>query len=161
MLQTVIENFPNSSKVWIFQASRPFNEKDVPAIRQEIKHFANSWASHNVQLSAYGDLLHRRFIILIVDESQIGASGCSIDTSVSFIKTLEKKFGIELFDRMRFSFKKGEEIHTVSRETFRALYREGEIDDNTLVFDTLVSTKEAFEKNWLKTLSSSWHKRML
>jgi len=46
-----------------------------------------SWTAHNNQLKAKGEIRYNRFLILIVDESQAGASGCSIDKSVPFYET--------------------------------------------------------------------------
>lgn len=106
-------------------------------------------------------MLHNRFILLMVDESQADASGCSIDSSVRFLKQLQAKYGVDLFDRMAFSYKDGEEVHTVSRDKFNELYASGAINDDTLVFDTLVNTKAGFDAGWLKPLSESWHARLV
>ncbi len=117
--------------------------------------------SHNRQLKAFGDLIHRQFIVLMVDESQAGASGCSIDSSVRFIKALQAEYQLDLFDRMTFTYLEGEEVKTANRDTFSALYQAGTIDDSTLVFDTLVDNKAKFETAWIKPLGQSWHKRMV
>ncbi|MCB0558891.1 MAG: hypothetical protein H6573_16155 [Lewinellaceae bacterium] len=158
---TAYDVLPDSTRVWIYQANQPFKEEDIPVIRREAQAFAQSWISHNRQLRAHADVLHNRFIVLMVDESQADASGCSIDKSVYFLKQLQAEYGVDLFDRMAFSFKDGEEVFTVPREEFARLYQEGRINDHTLVFDTLVSTKEELDQKWLKPLSQSWHKRMV
>ena len=105
--------------------------------------------------------MHNRFVILMVDESQAGASGCSIDSSVHFLKTLQSEYGVDLFDRMVFSFKQGEEVLSLDRETFAKWYAEGKINDDTPVFDTLVNNKKDLEENWIKPLGESWHRRMV
>ena len=158
---TAYDVLPDSTRVWIYLANQPFKEEDIPVIRREAQAFAQSWISHNRQLRAHADVLHNRFIVLMVDESQADASGCSIDKSVYFLKQLQAEYGVDLFDRMAFSFKDGEEVFTVPREEFARLYQEGRINDHTLVFDTLVSTKEELDQKWLKPLSQSWHKRMV
>ena len=158
---TAYDVLPDSTRVWIYQANQPFKEEDIPVIRREAQAFAQSWISHNRQLRAHADVLHNRFIVLMVDESQADASGCSIDKSVYFLKQLQAEYGVDLFYRMAFSFKDGEEVFTVPREEFARLYQEGRINDHTLVFDTLVSTKEELDQKWLKPLSQSWHKRMV
>lgn len=155
------EALPASTRVWIYQSNSPFAEKDIKQIKSYIDQFARSWVSHNQQLSAYGDLLHDRFVILMVDESQAGASGCSIDKSVAFLKALQTEFGVDLFDRMRFSYLEDQEVQTVSRDEFARLYQEGLINDETPVFDPLVNTKGDFEENWIRPLGESWHRRMV
>ncbi|MCB9288330.1 MAG: hypothetical protein H6560_13570 [Lewinellaceae bacterium] len=152
---------PDTTRVWIYQANRPFEDNDIPEIRRKAQAFAQSWVSHNRQLRAHADVLHNRFIVLMVDENQADASGCSIDKSVYFLKQLQAEYGVNLFDRMVFSYKDGDEVFTVPREEFTRLYQEGKINDDTLVFDTLVGNKGALENEWVKPLSQSWHKRMV
>ncbi len=158
---TTYDTLPDTTRVWVYQANRPFRDEDIPAVREKVRAFAQSWVSHNRQLRAHADVLHNRFIVLMVDEGQADASGCSIDKSVYFLKQLQAEYGVNLFDRMVFSYKDGEEVITVPREEFTRLYQEGKINDDTLVFDTLVNTKGALDENWLKPLSQSWHKRMV
>ena len=97
----------------------------------------------------------------MVDERLNMASGCSIDTSVNFIRSLEKKYDLNLFDRFTFSYQKDDKIHTVPKNKFAELYESGEIDESTLVFDNLIRTKEDLVQSWLKPLGKSWHKRFV
>jgi hypothetical protein len=158
---TLPQVLPDNTRVWIYQANQPIAEDKVPQMREKIQRFVHNWVSHNQALRSHGDLLHNRFVILLVDESQAGASGCSIDSSVHFLKGLQAEYGIDLFDRMIFSFKLGEEVISLNRETFAQWYAAGKIDDNTPVFDTLVTTKKDLEENWVKPLKDSWHRRMV
>ena len=152
---------PNS-KVWIYQSAHPFNPTQSQQIQAEVSAFANQWVSHNRSLKARGVVLHNRFVVLMVDETQAGASGCSIDSSVHFMQQLEQRHQIQLFDRMRFSYKDNAgEIHTVSNLDFSQLYTEGTIGDDTIVFDTLVKTKADFDNAFEKPLKESWHQRMV
>lgn len=155
------ETLPDTTRVWIYQANRPIADEDVPEVRTQIQTFAQSWVSHNRALRSFGDLWYNRFVILLVDESRAGASGCSIDSSVHFLKGLQSAYGVDLFDRLVFSFKKGEEVISLNREEFARWYAEGKIDDDTLVFDTLVNNKKDLQENWVKPLKDSWHKRMV
>ncbi|HMN90354.1 MAG TPA: hypothetical protein PKD70_07905 [Saprospiraceae bacterium] len=152
---------PPSTRVWIYQSNQPFAAKDTTDIRQAVQTFAQQWVSHNRQLRAHADILHDRFIVLMVDESQAGASGCSIDKSVYFLKDLQAQYDVDLFDRMQFSYLDGEVVQTVSKDAFRMLYLEGKINDETPVFDTLVNNKGDFDAYFIKPLKKSWHKRMI
>ena len=152
---------PDTTRVWIYQAKAPFPTKKNYEIRQHITSFTTNWISHNNQLRAFGDLYHNQFIVLMVDESLAGASGCSIDKSVHFIKQLEQHYQVDLFDRMTFTYNDGETVKAAPRMEFAKLYAEGKINDSTLVFDNLVKTKGAFEAEWVKPLGESWHKRMV
>ncbi|MEK7254554.1 MAG: hypothetical protein AAB316_07410, partial [Bacteroidota bacterium] len=153
----------SATRLWIYQSNRSFSEAETAALRNTAARFAENWVSHNRSLRAYGDLLLNRFIVLLVDESQADASGCSIDKSVYFLKQVEREFGVDLFDRMNFAWLPStrDEVRTANRDDFSRLYQTGEITNETLVFDNLVQTKADFEKSWLKPLGKSWHKRIL
>ncbi len=155
------EHFPDTSRLWIYQSARPFSDAEVPVIREQLQQFATRWVSHQVQMKAIGEVLHNRFIVLMADESQVSAGGCSIDSSVNFLKNLQAAHHTDLFNRMVFSYLEGEEVQTVSREDFARLYAEGRINDATPVFDTLVSNKGDFDRGFVKPLGESWHKRMV
>ena len=158
---TLPDTLSNTTRLWVYQANKPFPADAVPEIRSNLQAFARQWVSHNRQLKADSDVLHDRFVILMVDESQADASGCSIDSSVHFLKKLQAEYGVDLFDRMYFSYQDGNDVHTVSREEFARRYAEGQINDHTMVFDTLVESKAAFDAGWLKPLSESWHARLV
>lgn len=151
----------STSRVWIYQANPAFTEKDLPELQAILNQFAAQWVSHSRELKAAAEVRHGRFIILMVDESQAGASGCSIDSSVRFLKQIEQKYNVTLFDRMVFAFQKNDQIHTATRDEFAELFKNGDIDETTLVFDNLVNTKMDLEQNWVKPLKESWHIRMV
>ncbi len=158
---TTYDILPDTTRVWIYQAQQALPADKIAEIRQHIANFTTSWVSHNNQLRAFGDIHHQQFIVLMVDESLAGASGCSIDKSVRFIKQIEQHYGIDLFDRMTFTYKDGEVVKSAPRMEFAELYKTGKINDETLVFDNLVKTKGDFDANWVKPLGESWHKRMV
>lgn len=155
------DQLADSSRVWIYQSSRPFTDSELPEVRTYIKQFAEQWVSHNRALRSFAEVYHNLFIVLMVDESQAGASGCSIDSSVHFLQKLGAHYQVDLFDRMTFAYKEGATVKTAQRNTFKKLYTDRTIHDKTLVFDNLVSTKSDFEQAWVKPLSESWHKRMV
>jgi hypothetical protein len=152
---------PDETRIWIYQSNRPFPPEEVSVLKDYVNRFAQNWVSHNRQLRAVGDVLFDRFIILMVDETQADASGCSIDKSVHFLKQVEQAYGVDLFDRLIFTWKEGDQVCSATRDEFSRLYAEGVISDETLVFDNLVKTKGDLEKAWLKPLGQSWHKRMI
>lgn len=149
------------SRVWIYQSSRRFTKAEVEIIRHKLREFTLDWTSHNNKLKAQGDVYYERFVVLMVDEKEAGASGCSIDKSVYFIQELEREFGVDMFDRMNFAFEKNGEIQTAHKEEFQALYQDGLINDDTIIFNNLVSSKGEFEEGWKIRLGDSWHKNFV
>lgn len=160
----------HSSKVWIYQAKNFISEEIIDDVRSDIHDFLEQWASHNNRLYTYGNVFHYRFIVLFVDERYAGASGCSIDSSVRFIKTLEEKYDMQLFDRMDVCYmeklkdEEGEDIskiHTVHLHELKLAYAENTINDQTFVFNNLVKTKGEFLSQWVTPFSESWHKKFV
>src|ERR1700749_5003601 len=97
--------FSEQSRVWIYQSDRELYEDEVKQLHEILNKFAAEWTAHNHQLKAKAEIRYNRFLILIVDESQAGASGCSIDKSVNFIKRLEQEFNIILLDRFNLAYR--------------------------------------------------------
>ena len=159
---SIIKQFTPTARVWIYAANKPFAQQDISAVQTQLNLFAKNWASHNNQLTAAGELLYNRFVVLTIDEAQMSASGCSIDSSVNFIKELGAQYNRDLFDRFRFSYiDKDGVVQTVSKDEFSDLYAKGNITDETIVFDPLVNTVAALETSFQKPLKDSWHKRFV
>ncbi len=158
---TSFEALPAHSRVWIYQSDRAFTADEINEINANVENFVDQWVSHNNKLAAFGKVFYDRFIVLMVDESKAGASGCSIDSSVRFIQSIESRYGVNLFDRLIFSFKQDDKVVSVPHNSFSQLFEEGKINENTLVFDNLVNIKDDFENLWLKPLKESWHQRMV
>lgn len=149
-----------NSRVWIYQSDRAFNPAEEASIKKELDAFTGQWHAHEHALAAKAEIKYHRFIILMVDESQVGASGCSIDKSVHFMKELEQKFNLNLFDRFNIAFRKGDEVTSCSRTEFEKLLEEGKIDENTLVFNNLVPTLADLRTSWEIPFKESWHARI-
>ena len=113
----------NSSRVWVYQSDRNLSDKEVVFIQQNLLAFCNNWKAHQEHLESSYKVLYNRFIILLVDEQQQNASGCSIDSSVNFIKEIEAEFGIDLFNRTQIAFEQKGEIVTLSIPEFKKVVK--------------------------------------
>ena len=150
---------PPDTRVWIYQCSRKLTDAEIILLNQKATEFISTWSAHDLQLKTYFELRYGIFFILMVDEKQAAASGCSIDSSVHFIQQLENIFGVSFTNRMLFAFRnKGEEISVVSKKDFEKLASEGIISDETFVFNNLVSDKSELETAWEIPFAKSWHK---
>jgi hypothetical protein len=149
-----------ASRVWVYQADRELAILEIKEVKEILKSFVERWTAHNQQLKATYEIKYNRFIVLIVDETQAGASGCSIDKSVHLMKTLEEKFQINLFDRFNIAYKTNNRVFSANKLGFENLIAEGVIDQNTTVFNNLVDTYQAYLGNWETTFKNSWHDRV-
>ncbi|MDX1477743.1 MAG: hypothetical protein R3301_08530 [Saprospiraceae bacterium] len=157
-----INTFASESRVWVYQGHKAVPADKRDAVRRVVADFATRWTSHNHQLKAYGDLLYDRFLVLVADETQAGASGCSIDTSVRFVQQLGEQLAIDFMDRLHFTYLDSDgAVHSVHKDHLPTAYQNGEVTDTTLMFDNLVRTKGDFTQRWLVPLGESWMKRFV
>ena len=155
-------NLPDRARVWIYQSSRAFNDAETADIEAFMRHFLENWASHGRELATEGALVHQRFLVFVVDETATGASGCSIDKSVGFVRDLQTQYNVDFLDRMTFAFRNStREIVFAHSDEFARLYREELIDNDTIVFNNLVQTLGEFRAKWEVRLAESWHKRFV
>lgn len=158
---TLYRSLPDEARAWIYLADQPIPNDYLPQMRQALERFATTWTSHNQLLCAYGTVLLDRFVLFAIDDTAVRASGCSVDESVRFVGFLGEQTGLNFLDRMRFAWLNGDEVCSGTREEFARRFAEGELNDATLVFDNHVRDKAAFEREWIKPLSQSWHRRMV
>jgi hypothetical protein len=152
--------FSEHSRVWIYQSDKELTDKQASGLLEILNNFAAQWTAHNHQLKAKAEIRYNRFLILIVDESQAGASGCSIDKSVNFMKQIEQEYGIHLFDRFNFAYREGEKVLSAPRHQFEELLKTGKIDNNTIVFNNLIHNLGDLESKWEVPFKDSWHPQL-
>ncbi len=158
---TEYKNLPSNSRVWIYQADRTFNQKDIDFITTKAIEFINTWTRHGDNLKGSFTIKYNQFLVLAVDESFNNVSGCSIDSSVRFIQELEKELQIDLMNKMNITFKDGENVNILKLSDFQHFAKERKITSETIVFNNMVNTKKDFENNWEIPAELSWHKRFL
>lgn len=165
MLTPVIakdSTFSPDSRVWVYTADRKLTDAESLFAQKNLDTFCQQWTAHNQALLAKAEVFENQFVILMVDESQAGASGCSIDKSVHFLEQLGEAIGADFFERMRFAWVDEQgNMQFANRPEFVAFAREGRIGTDTLVADTLVQTKAQLAEKWLIPLRESWHKRLV
>ncbi|MRX63780.1 ABC transporter ATPase [Maribacter luteus] len=152
---------PDSSKIWVFQANRSFSDSELQEIGLELDAFIEEWTTHGSDLKAGYELRYKRFIILALDQTLTSASGCSIDASVHFIQKLEKKYDVELLDKMNVSYKQGDYIAYKPLSEFKKMAKQKAVSKNTIVFNNLVTNKGEYSEHWEVPASESWHSRFM
>ncbi len=153
------ENLPEESRIWIYQSNRKFSDEEIVAIEKDLIDFLNNWSAHGSPLEASYQLKYNRFIIIAVNQEVHPATGCAIDSSVAFIQNIEKRYDVDLLDKMNVTFKTGEYIAHKPLIEFKKLAKEKSVSSNTIVFNNLVNTIEEWKENWEIPASESWHSR--
>ena len=145
-------------KIWIYQADRFFTQPELQLAQAKLAEFVKGWTAHGSQLAGTAEIKHNLFVILVVDEELAQVTGCSIDKSVRVLKELEEELNIGLFNRMLISYRDQEgNIQLVSRDVFEALCKEGEVTENTIVFNNLLQSANELSSKWEVPFKDSWH----
>lgn len=153
------ENLPEESKIWIYQSNRKFSDEEFTEIEKDLKNYLEDWSAHGISLEASYQLKYNRFIILAVNQEVQPATGCSIDDSVRFIQGLEKKYDVDLLDKMNVTFKSGDHIAHKSLAEFKKMAKEKSVSGNTIVFNNLVNDLGEYNEYWEVPAIDSWHSR--
>lgn len=154
-------NLPEQARVWVYQSSRILSAKEVEEVQKMAEPFIRDWNTHGTKMTAAFKIVHNIFLVLAVDEDYTAASGCSIDSSVRFVRTVEDKLGITLLDRMNVAYRN--EAGAISIETmpeFEASIKAGRVSPETVVFNNMVNSVGKLESDWEVPASKSWHARL-
>ena len=149
-------SFSKDSKVWVYQANRLLSIAEALEAEELITEFCKDWKSHGADVDAYGNLFFGQFLVLMADETRAGVSGCSTDSSVRFVKSLEQKFNINFFDRTNLAFVVKEKIQLLPVNQLKYAFENNFIDADTLYFNNTVLNKEQLENNWIIPVKNSW-----
>lgn len=150
------EDFNDNSRVWIYQSSRLFFISEALQMEDMLNDFVKSWNSHGDPVKGYANLFFGQFIILMADESATGVSGCSTDSSVRLIKSIEKKFNVQLFERQNLAFVVKDKVQLLPLNQLEYAVENNFINANTLYFNNTVLTKKELLEKWLIPVKESW-----
>ena len=150
------QDFAPSSRVWIYQSSRIFGLSEALAIEKMLDDFTTDWKSHGIPVKGFGTLFFGQFIVLMADEEKTGVSGCSTDSSVRLIKSIEENFKIDMFDRTSLGFVIKEKIQLLPMGQLEYAIENGFIQADTLFIDNTIQDKYALENEWFKPVNKSW-----
>ncbi len=155
------KDLPDDSKIWIYQSNRKLSDEEVSEIATKLESFLQQWTAHGSDLEAGYEIRYNRFIVFGLNQENASASGCSIDSSVYFIQSLEKEYGLDLLDKMNVTFYNGKYIAHKSLADFKKMAKARSVSKNTIVFNNLVITKADYLENWEVPAKDSWHSRFL
>ncbi|MBP7273383.1 MAG: hypothetical protein KA974_06055 [Saprospiraceae bacterium] len=154
-------DFDNQSRVWVYQLDRTLSAEETETLTQALQKFTAEWTSHNRALKAAGHVHFGRFVVLMVDETLAGASGCSIDSSVHFLQNVGQQLKVNMFDRTTVAYWQHDQLAFCSLNQLTTAYKQQQVLDSTVVFNNLVQTKEQLLTQWQTPLAESWHKRFI
>lgn len=150
-------DMPADARVWVYQSQRPLTVEEREAVRLLGDDFIAGWAAHGKKLNARFDVLYDRFIVLVVDERSAAASGCGIDESVRFIRSLAQQLDTDLLERLNLAYLRPDgTVGAVHANALAAAVANGELNADTTVFNNMVTTKAELDTKWRIALRQSW-----
>jgi hypothetical protein len=149
-------DFSDNSRVWIYQSSRRFTEEQQREINEQLEQFYMQWTSHGAPVKGWARLLFGQFIVVMADEEATGVGGCSTDSMVRVIKSIERQYDANLFDRMTLTFLVKDAAQMLPLGQVQYAIDKGYISSDTLLFNNLVATKSELMNNWLVPVKDSW-----
>ena len=150
------DDFAGSSRVWIYQSSRLFLVSEALEMEELLKQFIENWKSHGDNVKGFANLFFCQFLILMADETATGVGGCSTDSSVHLVRSLEDKFKVKLFERLNLAFIVKEKIQVLPMEQLDYAIENNYINGDTLYFNNTVLTKKELMENWIIPVNKSW-----
>jgi hypothetical protein len=153
------KDLPETARVWIYQSDKNLASSQIDDLKEQAKAFCEQWSAHSTPLKSAYKILHDKFLVLAVDEGFNMASGCSIDSSVRFVKNVEQQIGVNFFDRTQVAFLIDDNVYTTGLHAIKDEISSGKIEPDTLTFNLQAENVAEFHKNWLVPAQESWMKR--
>lgn len=145
------KNLPETSKIYIYPASRKLYAKEVPIFIEKVNIFLDNILTNDL----FFELKYDRFLIILVSDRTPLSSDQNEDL-ISLILDLEKEFNIGLMDKVNVCFKQGEFVQLKEIPDFKKLIKNKGVSKKTVVFDNLINTKSEYESCWEVPANISW-----
>lgn len=150
------EQLPGHARVWVYQSNRTLNEKELEVIHQKLTRFCEGWNTHGNPMPTSFQILDSQILILAVDESNLGASGCSIDSSVRTLRELESLLGINLTDQGKVTVKNSAgQVNVLPALGLKSKVQAGELTLEQEVINPQVQSKADLHQLW-QPVRNSW-----
>lgn len=150
------KDLSNNSRLWVYQAERSLEDTELNYIKETLSEFCPSWTAHNIALKADFDILFNRFVILVVDETQAGASGCSIDKSVKKMQEISTHLSVNFFNRLQMVYMDQGQLYDLPMHEVKAALSQGDINSETLFFNPLIQQLSQLPEGFLLPYKQHW-----
>ncbi len=149
---------PDDARVWVFGSSNALSGEPERELLEIVDTHLRNWHAHGTPLTCAREWRDGRFLVVGVDQSAAGASGCSIDSLFHSLLGIERSLGTSLVAGGRVFYRGADgAVVCVDRPGFGARARAGAIDEETTVFDTSVTTAADYRARFERAVKESWH----
>ena len=155
-------SLPDDARCWVFGALGPLDDVDQGRLLVAVDAYLTKWTAHGTPLTCGREFREEFFLAVGVDERASNASGCSIDGLFTVLQGIEKGIGTTMVGGGLVHFRdRGRLVHSCTRLQFEVMAREGEVDGETIVFDTTLTTVGAYRARFSQPARATWHAQLL
>ena len=159
------QDLPDHARLWVHTADRDLTADEQQALLGALGQFLGGWSAHGAALTAAGEVFYGRVLAVGLDEHRAGATGCSIDSLVGFVRAQGAKLGVDWFDRHQVLWRQPGELvwHATRTSEFWALRKAGVVIGSTQIVDPLAQTVGAARSDrgvLVSSFDESWHADM-
>lgn len=146
-MYTEIKSLPENARVWYYQAGRDLTSEEQVRVSDFLKDSIGSWVTHGSPMRGSFSLLHNRLLVIAADVDFQSPSGCSIDSSTRWLKTLREELNVDFFDRSIAFFSEGK-LQFVSLFKVKDAVKQGLITEETKVINQQISSLGELASNF-------------
>ena len=152
------DELPDRARLWVFSADRILTTEEQRLLAESVESGLAEWAAHGSPVRWAHQIRHDQFLMVGVDETHVELTGCSIDSAVRQIRTLEERLKMSFLDNARIFFRDGDTVRFVLRPEFQNLARDGRVDHDTIVYNNVIETVGELRGGlWEVPARKSWH----
>ena len=134
------DKMPASARVWLYAVERPLTADEAAQANDFLQASIQDWRAHGVPMKASFQIYSNQLIVLVADEAYTAASGCSIDASTRWFKSLSDRTGLDWFDRSLFFVNEDGGLGKVSTFGIKKAISEGILTPETKVYPAQVDS---------------------
>ena len=151
------EALPDSARVWVFGSDKPLSDEGTKALLEGVDRHLADWKAHGAPLTVSREWRDGRFLVVGVDQSTAGATGCSIDGLFRVLQQLEREVGASLVGGGRIFYRDDHAaVQSASRDEVSQLASTGVVTKDTVVFDTSLTDLGTFRACFERRAKDSW-----
>ena len=151
------EALPDQARVWVFGSDAPLTGEPKDTLLKGVDAHLDDWKAHGAPLTVGREWRDDHFLVVAVDQSTAGASGCSIDGLYRTLQQLEAKTGANMVGGGRVFFRNHEgKVQAAPRAEIAGLAGTGVISKDTVVFDTTLTDLGTFRECFERPAKQCW-----
>jgi len=153
-----LDTLPDGCRVWIFAAHRPFATDEMESFSAMMTRVVGKWSAKYPGMRGCHMVVDDRFLVVGAEEHMTKLSGCSADAMLRMFIGLGAETGMQLVDRMVVHYRDDDgAVQSATRAEFAGLANSGAVNADTLVFDTTVTSSEAWRAGKFETpMKNTW-----